>query len=300
MHEGWRLALIRTLVVIVTALALGPSPGAGPPGYFPCPVIRYFAPCLTVEPVGEPMTAGTEQIARPMLTPGEVDSSHIESLWAEPSSGPQAAGPMYVPPKPVREFLEAPTAERARAYLAWNQARLRAIAQATEVLRLVTGSEKTGTDDPPAQATSGPTAGCAAPATNAGGALPAAGSVDLLAGVPGADADPRRVSHGISVLYAFASWCPYSARQTPLVAAWARSRPDVPVTGWLLDSPPGAAAQLDGLPFPVHAGSPALRERLQVRSYPTLLVVKDGVPVERLAGLTPMARLEAVIRALGA
>jgi thiol-disulfide isomerase/thioredoxin len=300
MHEGWRLALIRTLVVIVTALALGPSPGAGPPGYFPCPVILFFAPCLTVERVGEPVTAGSEEMARPILAPGEVDSSRIESLWAEPSPGPPATGPMYVPPTPVREFLEAPTAERARAYLAWNQARLRAIARATEVLRLITGSEKTGTDDSPAQVTSGPTAGCAAPATNAGGALPAAGGVDPLAGVPGVVADSRRVSHGISVLYAFASWCPYSARQTPLVAAWARSRPDVPVTGWLLDSPPGAAAQLDGLPFPVHAGSPALRERLQVRSYPTLLVVKDGMPVERLAGLTPVARLEAVIRALGA
>jgi thiol-disulfide isomerase/thioredoxin len=300
MREGRRLALIRALVVIVTALALGPRPGAGTPGYFPCPVILFFAPCLTVERVREPVTAGSEQIARPILAPGEVDSSRTESLWVEPSSGPQAAGPMYVPPTPVREFLEAPTAERARAYLAWNQARLRAIGQATEVLRLVTGSEETGTGDPPAQATSGPTAGCAAPATNASGALPAAGGVDLLAGVPGAVADPRRVSHGISVLYAFASWCPYSARQTPLVAAWARSRPNVPVSGLLLDSPPGAAAQLDGMPFPVHAGSPALRERLGVRSYPTLLVVKDGVPVERLAGLTPMARLEAVIRALGA
>jgi thiol-disulfide isomerase/thioredoxin len=300
MHEGRRLAVIRALVLLVTALALGPSLGAGPPGYFPCPVILFFAPCLTVERVEEPAMPGSEHLARSAAAPEAVVSSRIESLWAEPSSGSQAAGPMYVPPTPVREFLEAPTAERARAYLAWNQARLRAIAQATEVLRLVTGSEKTGTDDPPAQATSGPTAGCAAPATNAGGALPAAGNVDLLAGVPGAVADPRRVSHGISVLYAFASWCPYSARQTPLVAAWARSRPDVPVSGLLLDSPPGAAAQLDGLPFPVHAGSPALRERLQVRSYPTLLVVKDGVPVERLAGLTPMARLEAVIRALGA
>jgi thiol-disulfide isomerase/thioredoxin len=300
MHEGRRLALIRTLVVIVTALALGPSPGAGTPGYFPCPVILFFAPCLTVERVGELMTAGTEQLARPVLAPREIDSSHIESLWAEPSSGSQAAGPVYVPPRPVREFLEAPTAERARAYLAWNQARLRAIARAAEALRLVTGSEKTGTDDPPAQATSGPTAGCAAPATNVGRALPATGSVDLLAGVPGAAADPRLASPGVSVLYAFASWCPYSARQTPLVAAWARSRPDVPVTGLLLDSPPGAAVELDGMPFPVHAGSPALRERLGVRSYPTLLVVKDGVPVERLAGLTPMARLEAVIRALGA
>jgi thiol-disulfide isomerase/thioredoxin len=294
------LALIRTLVVIVTALGLGPSPGAGTPGYFPCPVILFFAPCLTAEPMGEPGTRGGEQLAPSVAAAGKAVPPHIESLWAEPSSGPQAAGPMYVPPKPVREFLEAPTAERARAYLAWNQARLRAIAQATEVLRLVTGSETTGTDAVDARTPGSPTAGCTAPATNVGGALPAAGGVDPLAGVPGAVADPRRASHGISVLYAFASWCPYSARQTPLVAAWARSRSDVPVTGWLLDSPPGAVAQLEGLPFPVHAGSPALRERLGVRSYPTLLVVKDGVPVERLAGLTPMTRLEAVIRALGA
>ena len=183
MHEGQRLALIRALVLIVTALALGPSLGAGTPGYFPCPVILFFAPCLMVERVGEPVTAGSEQMARPILAPGEVDSARTESLWVEPSSGPPAAGPMYVPPTPVREFLEAPTAERARTYLAWNQARLRAIARAAEVLRLVTGSETRGTDDPLAQATSGPTAGCAAPATNAGGALPAAGSVDLLAGV---------------------------------------------------------------------------------------------------------------------
>jgi thioredoxin-like negative regulator of GroEL len=36
-----------------------------------------------------------------------------------------------------------------------------------------------------------------------------------------------------------------------------------------------------------------------VRSYPTLLVLKDGVPVERFVGLTAMTQLEAVIRALG-
>jgi hypothetical protein len=300
MHEGRRLALIRAVVVIVTALALGRSPGAGTPGYFPCPVILFFAPCLPVERVEEPAMPDSEHLARSAAAREAVVSSRIESLWAEPSSGSQAAGPMYVPPTPVREFLEAPTAERARAYLAWNQARLRAIAQATEVLRLVTGSETTGTDAVDARTPGSPTAGCAAPATNGGRALPATGSVDPLAGVPGAAADPRRASPEVSVLYAFASWCPYSARQTTLVAAWARSRPDVPVTGWLLDSPPGAAAQLEGLPFPVHAGTPALRERLGVRSYPTLLVVKDGVPVERLVGLTSMARLEAVIRALGA
>ena len=86
MHEGWRLALIRTLVVIVTALALGPSPGAGTPGYFPCPVILFFAPCLTVERGGEPVTAGSEQMARPILAPGEVDSSPAREGHRFPSS----------------------------------------------------------------------------------------------------------------------------------------------------------------------------------------------------------------------
>jgi thiol-disulfide isomerase/thioredoxin len=230
----------------------------------------------------------------------EAGASPVESLWAEPRTAIEAGGQVYVPPRPVREFLEAPTAERARAYLAWNQERLRAIARAAEALRLVTGSEVTGVGDTPAPTTSGPTAGCAASATNVGAAMPAPGGEDPLAGVLAAVAGPQRAPRGVTVLYAFASWCPYSARQTPLVAAWARRRSDVPVTGLLLDSPPGAATELDGLPFPVHAGSPALRERLGVRSYPTLLVLKDGVPVERLAGLAPMARLEAVIRALGA
>jgi hypothetical protein len=81
--------------------------------------------------------------------------------------------------------------------------------------------------------------------------------------------------------------------------AWARSRRDVPVTALLFDSPAGVAAQFDALPFPVRAGSRALRERLGIRSYPTLVVFKNGTLVERLAGLTPAARLEAVTRALG-
>ena len=240
--------------------------------------------------------------ARPPLSstgPTEVGPPPVASPWAEPRAGTEAGGQMYVPPRPVREFLETPTPERARAYLAWNRERLRAIAQAADVLRLVAGSETMRGGDDPAQGTSGSMAGCAAPATNVGAAMPTPGSEDPPAGVLVAVAEPRRASHGVAVLYAFASWCPYSARQTPLVAAWARSRPDVPVTGLLLDSPPGAATELDGLPFPVHAGGRTLRERLGVRSYPTLVVFKDGVPVERLAGLTSMARLEAVIRALG-
>jgi thiol-disulfide isomerase/thioredoxin len=287
-------------ILVVAALTLSANAGGGPRDYFPCPVIVFFAPCPAVELAGEPAITGSERLAPPAAAPVEAGASPVESLWAEPRTAIEACGPVYVPPRPVREFLEAPTAERARAYLAWNRERLRAIARAAEALRLVTGSDMTGVSDTPAPATSGPTAGCAASATNVGTALPTAGSEGPLAGVLPAVADPRRAPRGVAVLYAFASWCPYSARQTPLVAAWARSRTDVPVTGLLLDSPPSAVAALDGLPFPVHAGSPALRDRLGVRSYPTLLLFKEGVLVDRLSGLTPMARLEAVIRALGA
>jgi thiol-disulfide isomerase/thioredoxin len=285
-------------ILIIATLTLGANAGAGPRGYFPCPVIVFFAPCPAVELAGEPTITGSERLAPSAAASAEAGASPVESLWAEPRAGTEASGQVYVPPGPVREFLEAPTPERARAYLAWNQARLRAIAQAAEALRLVTGGEMTGVGDTSAPATSGPTAGCAAPSA-VGAAMPTPGSEDPLASVPGIVTDPRRASRGVTVLYAFASWCPYSVRQTPLLAAWARSRPEVPVTGLLLDSPPGATPELDGLPFPVRAGSRALRERLGVRSYPTLLVFKDGVLVERLAGVTSAARLEAVIRALG-
>jgi thiol-disulfide isomerase/thioredoxin len=108
------------------------------------------------------------------------------------------------------------------------------------------------------------------------------------------------VGRGLAVVYAFASWCPHSARQTPIVAAWARARPDVPVVGLLLDSPPGAERQLDPLPFPVQAGSPALRDQLGVRGYPTILFLRDGVPVQAVSGVTSADRLEALAHGLGA
>src|SRR5207249_2662870 len=86
----------------------------------------------------------------------------VESIWAEPGRGLDGRGAVYVPPKPVQAFLDAPTAERARAYLAWNQQRLDAIARAAEVLSAVAA-------DPPARNTPAPglappPATCLAPA----------------------------------------------------------------------------------------------------------------------------------------
>jgi hypothetical protein len=115
-----------------------------------------------------------------------------------------------------------------------------------------------------------------------------------------APAEQRLIGRGVAVVYAFTSWCPHSARQTPIVAAWARRRPDLPVVGILFDSPAGAERQFDALSFPVQVGGAALRDQLGVRGYPTILFLRDGVPVESISGVTSAARLEATARDLGA
>ena len=276
------------------------SAGAGTPGYFTCLVIRFFEPCPDVEERSASVEA--EQIAREPAWLGErrrvpdPRTSPVESIWAEPGRPSDGRASVYVPPGPVREFLDAPTAERARAYLAWNQQRLDAIARATEVMKAVAASQPQRSATPPV--TAPPPASCAAPAESGPLRDPRFPEPACRTPAP-ASADGRLVGRGLAVVYAFASWCPYSARQTPIVAAWARSRPDLPVVGLLFDSPPGAERQLDALPFPVQAGSPALRDQLGVRGYPTILFLRDGVPIETVSGVTPAARLEAMAHDLG-
>ena len=207
-----------------------------------------------------------------------------------------------MPPRAVREFLESPTPERAEAYLAWNRERLRAIGRAAEVLASVAVAEEGqavpglgGSVRPSAR----PGATCAAP-TSVADAGPEPSPLESRRLGAGTEAAvPSGAPSRVSVVYAFSSWCPYSAQQTPIMAAWARSRPDLAMTGILFDSPPAALPLLGSLPFPVDLGRPALRAQLGIRGYPTIIFVKDGVPVETLSGVTPIARLEAVSHAMG-
>jgi thiol-disulfide isomerase/thioredoxin len=286
------------LGLLVVPLA---SVGAVTPGYFACQVIRFFEPCPDAEGGGasvEPERIGREPAWLMDRRRGpDSQTPPVESMWAEPGRASDGRASVYVPPGPVREFLDAPTAERAQAYLAWNQQRLDAIARAAEVLSAVATPQL-----PRSAASPGTTpalASCAAPAESAPLRDPRFPEPGPRTGVP-APADRQLPSRGLAVVYAFASWCPHSARQTPIVAAWVRSRPDLRVVGLLLDSPPGAERQLDALPFPVQPGSPALRDQLGVRGYPTILFLRDGVPVEAISGVTPAARLEAMARGLGA
>jgi thiol-disulfide isomerase/thioredoxin len=296
MLRSSRRAAVALVVAILIGVGAAPREGAGAPGYFLCPWLVFFEPC-PAHPDPEPAASGP--VAPPLAAAGLPPT---ESRWAEPQLGRDGAVGTYLPPAPVRELLEAPTPERAQAYLRWNLDRLRAIARATEVLRVVATSP---TASPAATADAGPTnPACAVSRDAATSDGPSPGAPRPSGARPRGshvgDRDLAGAERGLSVVYAFASWCPYSARQTPIVAAWARSRPGLHLTGVLFDSPPSAAAQFDTLPFPVRPGSRALRDELGVGSYPTVLFLKDGIPVAAVSGLVPLTRLEEVARGLGA
>lgn len=102
----------------------------------------------------------------------------------------------------------------------------------------------------------------------------------------------------VTAVYVFATWCGFSARTTPAVAAWARRHPALPVLAVAMDSPVEAIQALPPLPFPVQPGSQALKARLGIRAYPTLIIFRDGQPVYTHQGLATAAQLEDLAHAL--
>jgi len=59
----------------------------------------------------------------------------IPDEWSEPVISPTGQVTIYVPPKEVRDFLNNPDPENARAYLAWNLKRIKKFLLAQELLR---------------------------------------------------------------------------------------------------------------------------------------------------------------------
>lgn len=110
-------AVVVAALLVVAVLALAANAGAGPRGYFACTVLLFFAPCSAIEDAPEDASPVPARSSRSGAAPTEAAPSWVESLWAEPRSRGEAGGQIYVPPGPVREFLEAPTPDRARAYL---------------------------------------------------------------------------------------------------------------------------------------------------------------------------------------
>ena len=58
----------------------------------------------------------------------------ITDEWAEPVISPSGKVSIYVPPKEVKDFLDKPDPENAKAYLEWNLKRIKKFILAQEVL----------------------------------------------------------------------------------------------------------------------------------------------------------------------
>jgi hypothetical protein len=70
--------------------------------------------------------------------PSQSETKHqpesIVDEWAEPVISPSDKISVYVPPQEVRDFLEKPDPENAKAYLAWNLKRIKKFILAQELL----------------------------------------------------------------------------------------------------------------------------------------------------------------------
>lgn len=71
----------------------------------------------------------------PVSTETNTSSEVIQEEWAEPIISPSGKVSIYVPPKEVRDFLDKPDPENAKAYLAWNIKRIKKFILAQELLR---------------------------------------------------------------------------------------------------------------------------------------------------------------------
>ncbi len=276
-------------------------------GFFSCPEIVFFGPCSRTAPPAPAQPPSTEGAgtAEPApkaapTAPSAKPPQAEESLWAEPVRGPDGQLRVYLPPKPVRDFLEKPTPESARAYLAWNQARMRQMDEAVNVMRDV-AAQQFGIAAPGSVTVSAPPSAPGAPASRGTPhllpptppllTLPAPKSIQVQAAARG-----ETVTRPISIVYAFATWCPYSRQQTPIINQLAAH---VPVRGIAFDSKPEEVQALrPALAFPVGQGDVDLRQRLGVRSYPTIFFY-EGSRLHHVArGLQPPGRLVTVLAAL--
>ena len=66
--------------------------------------------------------------------PSKESPDTVVDEWAEPVISPSGKVTIYVPPKEVKDFLETPDPENAKAYLEWNLNRIKKIIQAQKLL----------------------------------------------------------------------------------------------------------------------------------------------------------------------
>jgi hypothetical protein len=302
----------RFVLTLAVSLVIGQLPSAAGAGeqtlFFQCQDIVFFGPCTRpaepAPPARQAPPGSKAADAKPVSQPkpaapaaAAAKPETTESLWAEPTVGPDGQTRVYLPPKAVRDFLDQPTPENAVAYLRWNRDRMQRVDQAVSTLQQAAEQEGLPVPKSPPSRPDALAAGMLpTPSGGVGGAPPRGSALAPPAAqvpMPPASGAPAR---GINVVYAFAAWCPYSRQQTPIINELAAY---VPVRGIVFDSKPDDVQALRGaLSFPVSSGNPDFRNQLGVKSYPTMLFLDGSRVVHVERGLQTPDRLLMLLSSL--
>jgi hypothetical protein len=100
---------------------------------------------------------GDKEPKGPTLDPGSGRLRIRESVWAQPIQTPDGSWLVYVPPPAVLNFLENPTAETAKAYVAWKADQAEKLKKAFNLLQEAKGKpegKKEAATSPPLEAAS--------------------------------------------------------------------------------------------------------------------------------------------------
>lgn len=169
-----------------------------------------------------------------------------ESIWAEPIRMPDGRISVYVPPRPVLEFLESPSEDSGRAYLAWQKARMEKISRASEILGRLAQESR------PAESRAAPRN---SPENSPPANVPSERQVLAVAARP----DLAIPSGTAEILYFKKDGCPHCRREDAAIAELVKERPDVKVRVITPEQ------------------EEALWEALEIKVVPTLVVRgKDG------------------------
>jgi hypothetical protein len=181
--------------------------------------------------------------------------------WAEPIINPSGRISIYLPPKEVRDFLDNPDSQNAKAYLEWNSRRIKKFIAARDVLRKEAKEIETMKE----------TKSSAEPKT-----------VDNHAGSV-SDNKPR----ANYLFYFMRKGCGFCAKQTPIIEDIYLNHPEIEIEAFAKGF---SNKELSRFKFPVMQDS-GMSRLLKITSYPAMAIFNKRKERYLLTGFTEKERI---------
>ena len=175
--------------------------------------------------------------------PSKEKPDVTESEWAEPIISPSGNVAIYVPPKEVRDFLDKPDPESAKAYLNWNMNRIKKFITAQQLLENEAKAIRPDKDLP-----------------------------RTLLSSPNSERAINDFSlKGNCIFYFMLKGCPACLEESKVIKDIYLKHPEIKIEAFadgLTDD------ELKGFVFPVTQNN-GMSQRLRINSYPTIIVFNE-------------------------